>query len=41
MPAAHSRSFARSCPPGLAAATTARAKHAACGDTEDGRQLAI
>ena len=40
-PAAHSRFFARSCPPGAAWVTTARAKSAACGDTDDGCQPAI
>ncbi|MGH3178488.1 MAG: DUF6788 family protein, partial [Streptosporangiaceae bacterium] len=37
LPAAHSRFFARSCPPGRTAATTSRANAAACGDTGDGR----
>ena len=36
LPAAHSRFFARSCPPGAAAVTTARANPAARGDTDDG-----
>ena len=40
-PAAQSRFFARSCPPGAAWVTTARAKSAACGDTDDGCQPAI
>ena len=40
-PAAHSRFFARSRPPGATAAITSRAKAAACGDTDDGRQPAL
>ena len=40
-PAAHSRFFARSRPPGAARVTTARAKSAARGDTEDGRHRAM
>jgi hypothetical protein len=41
LPAAHRRFFARSCPPGAASPTTARANPAARGDTEDGRQPAM
>ena len=41
LPAAQSRFFARSCPPGAAPVTTIRANPAACGDTEDGCQPAI
>jgi hypothetical protein len=40
-PAAHSRFFARSRPPGAACPVTARAKAAAGGDTDDGRQDAM
>jgi hypothetical protein len=40
LPAAHSRFFARSRLPGPAAAATCRAKHAACGGTDDGRHAA-
>ena len=41
LPAAHDNAFARSRLPGAAHATAARAKHAACSDTDTGRQLTI
>jgi hypothetical protein len=36
LPAAHSRFFARSRPPGAVTVITSRANAAACGDTDDG-----
>jgi hypothetical protein len=41
LPAAHSRFFARSRPPGPAFAVTSRANTAARGDTDDGRHRPI
>ena len=41
LPAAHSRFFARSCPPGAAAVIAFRANAAASADTDDGRHRAI
>ncbi len=38
LPAARSRFFARSRPPGAACVTTCRANAAACGGTDEGRQ---
>jgi hypothetical protein len=41
LPAAHSRFFARSCPPGCTAVITSLANAAAAGDTDDGRHRPI